>query len=541
MDAIPFLFFCSIALIAAMAGCTQWKRLRSGLASITIAGRDAGKALQRFSRQARARIDQRQAGFQTHRETITRERADDRAARERAQAEGARREQASEPPQQPRDILMVYKSTVPRPVVARLAPARVSPAVSKQEHASVDPPLRAHSTPSAAELAANDTGLPTREQLQKPTPQPPPFQIVAVPSFEEPQPAQQPPLHMPASPALRPFAPVGPPVPPASSERFPSVRQPERSTSQPPFEKQKNAKAMDSEPGRDVSTRLEDVSRFSEDDAEPSMEEIPADDRTPSSLIVFMHVTGGAGATTLAVNTACSLAAPRRNCCLIDLDVQFGGVASLMDLQPQPALQALMQDPRRLERVTLESMLVRHNTGVHVLTAPRVPIPLHGLKASAIGDLMKMAAGRFTYVVVDLPLALTTWTDAVLRPARFIYLVTPLTVQAAHRVARVLHLMKQQDLALLPIKIVANRYNSAGDNAIGPKQFAKAIGRDVDHLLPNDYHLVLQSHNQGVPAVKLAPKAKLSLAIAKMLADDLKEAPAGGQPQQRRFAGFDRL
>lgn len=322
-------------------------------------------------------------------------------------------------------------------------------------------------------------------------------------------------------------------------ERSAPAQQPDRSAPPPDHEEKSSASVMESESGRDVSARLADISRFNEDEAAAPSPEAPIDDRIPSSLIVFLHVTGGAGATTFAVNTACSLVKPRRSCCLIDLDVQFGGVASLMDLLPGQAMQALMEDPRRLERVSLESMLVRHPSGVHVLTAPRVPIPLHGLRAAAISDLIRIAKSRFTYVVVDMPVALTTWTDAVLRPAQCVYLVTPLNVQAAHRTARLLHLMKRQELADLPLKIIANRHNSAGGSMIGPKQFAKAVGREIDHLIPNDYEMILQSHNQGMPIVRLAPKAKFSQALVKMLSQDLNEI-ALSQPQNR-LTGFDRI
>lgn len=314
----------------------------------------------------------------------------------------------------------------------------------------------------------------------------------------------------------------------------------DRDSAKPKTAEQNPSNEMDPDHVRNVADRLADVSRLEDQDASPLMDQDTSNEHIQNSLIVFLHMAGGAGATTLAVNTACSLLGPRRSVCLIDFDVQFGGVASLMDLPPQPGLQALMQDPRRLERVPLESMLVRHKTGVHVLTAPRVPIPLHGLKPSAVSELVRLAKESFTHVVVDMPLALTTWTDAVLTPANLIYLVTPLTVQAAHRAAKLLNLMKQQDLSELPVRIVATRHSSGGNGGeIAPKQFAKAIGRDVDHIMPDDSELVLQSHNQGVPVVTLAPKAKFSQAIAKMLANDFNE-PTAHPASQRKFAGFDR-
>jgi pilus assembly protein CpaE len=257
---------------------------------------------------------------------------------------------------------------------------------------------------------------------------------------------------------------------------------------------------------------------------------------TPGRVIVFMHVTGGAGATTLAVNTASALnEASPQSCCIIDLDVQFGGVASLLDLTCTSALQALIDDPRRIERLRFEQMLVAHATGLHVLTAPRAPVPLHAFQPQTISSLLDAARARFRFVVVDLPVSLASWTDVVLGVAAQIYLVTPMSVPAAHNLARLLLLLRQHDLTHLPIRVVVNREVKAGRNgALDAAQFKMAIGRSIDHRIPEDYSLIQQSHNQGTAAVRLAPKSRFAQAIGEIAA-----AESGGlllaKPQRGLF------
>jgi len=260
------------------------------------------------------------------------------------------------------------------------------------------------------------------------------------------------------------------------------------------------------------------------------------------SVVVFMHVTGGAGATTCAVNAAYALteSGASRGCCLVDLDLQFGSAANLLDMPCSSSMTDLMSDPARLDRLMLESLMVRHPTGLQVLTAPRAPVPLSGLRSTTVSELLRLAKARFAHVVVDLPVALAPWTDVVLRAATQIYLVTPMTVPAAHRLARLLSLMRQQDLGHLPLKVVVNRGDSAGKGgAIAASQFTKAIGRSIDHVIPNDYGLVLQSHNQGTPASRLKPQGKFAQAIKDMLSADMG-ASAFAQTS-RKFALFGRL
>ena len=70
-------------------------------------------------------------------------------------------------------------------------------------------------------------------------------------------------------------------------------------------------------------------------------------------------------------------------------------------------------------------------------------------------------------------------------------------------------------------------------------QFTKAISRPIDHVVPNDYGLVLQSHNQGTPAAGLKPQGRFVQAIKEMLAEDMGASPFA--QSSRKFALFGRL
>lgn len=251
----------------------------------------------------------------------------------------------------------------------------------------------------------------------------------------------------------------------------------------------------------------------------------------PGTCLVFMHLTGGAGATTLAVNTACLLASSARKegVALLDFDIQFGNAANLLDLPANSPIHDIVEDPSRLDAEILDGMTARHASGVRVLTAPRVPLPLSVYTPEIAKKLVRLAKGTFEYVVVDLPVALETWTDSVLREASIIYLVCPPTVASVHRLSQMLALLRQEELGDLPIKVVINRHQSARlTNDISPSQFAKAVGRGVDHLIPNEYRLINLSHNQGKPAVQLKPGSAFATALSAMLSKDL------GREESRR-------
>src|SRR5262249_43726462 len=145
---------------------------------------------------------------------------------------------------------------------------------------------------------------------------------------------------------------------------------------------------------------------------------------TVGKAVVFMHLSGGAGATTLAVNSACALARGLRTkpTGLIDLDIPFGNAASLLDLPSASPMQEFIDDPTRLDESMLDSMMLRHQTGLQVLTAPRALLPMSAYHADGIRGLVELAKRQFGFVVVDLPVALAPWTDSVLKSASVIYL-----------------------------------------------------------------------------------------------------------------------
>ncbi len=273
-------------------------------------------------------------------------------------------------------------------------------------------------------------------------------------------------------------------------------------------------KPIDLEEARDVFTRVMEHPRLNRPGSS-----------TVGKVVAFMHLSGGAGATTLAVNTACALArVPRtKPTCLLDFDIQFGNAASLLDLPSTSPIQEFIDDPTRLDVGMLESMMLRHQSGLQVLTAPRALLPLNAYASDGLRTMIDVAKQHFGFIVFDLPVALAPWTDSVLKTATVIYLVTSMSVPSAHRLIKFLDLLHEEGVRELPMKIVANRHHKSGNRGsdISVAQFEKATGRKVDFLIPNDYSLISMSHGQGKPAIRLKPNSPFTVALTEMLGADL--------------------
>jgi pilus assembly protein CpaE len=247
----------------------------------------------------------------------------------------------------------------------------------------------------------------------------------------------------------------------------------------------------------------------------------PTDD-TSTRLIVFIHAAGGQGATTMAVNTAVQLQQRvkegRGGVCLIDLDLQFGDAHLQLDLAHHSRVLDLVKTPERLDRRMLDDLMINTPSGLKVLTSPEQPMPLDALPSETVERILTLARRRYSYVVVDMPAALARWSETTLHKADHIFLVTQVNVPALRATRRLLDTLRDEHVTRAPITIVANRYSSkASDNRLPIQQAARALDREIGVVLPNDYKLVMESLDTGVPVSTLKPNSRLARSIAETI------------------------
>jgi pilus assembly protein CpaE len=240
-----------------------------------------------------------------------------------------------------------------------------------------------------------------------------------------------------------------------------------------------------------------------------------------SRVIVFAHASGGAGATTLAVNAALHLArrgAGTRRVCLLDLDLQFGTVDLQFNLPVRSQLADLAANPERLDEQMLENMMVDGPDGVRVLTAPSTVLPLDIFRPATIGSILEFARRRYDDVVIDLPVALTAWTDMVLNHADKVFLVTQINVIALRTARMLLDTLFVEGLARGSISVVVNRYPAKGHGArITLNRGEEVLGLPVSACIPSDYPSIMESLDYGKPATLTAPHSRFATAVAALL------------------------
>lgn len=233
---------------------------------------------------------------------------------------------------------------------------------------------------------------------------------------------------------------------------------------------------------------------------------------------VFLHASGGAGATTIAVNAAVQLQRSAKKlggkACLLDFDVQFGDADLHLDLPMRSNLIDLVKAPDRLDRRMLDNLMIQGPEDLQVLTAPDHLLPLDAYSRETIESVLTLARRHYRYVVVDMPVSLTSWTDAVLRRADYIFVVTQVNVVALRAARRLIDTLQQENIGNVPIVALANRFPSKGPGRkISIGEAEKTLCVPIKTQIVSDFGLVVDSLDQGIPAALQRPMSKYARAI----------------------------
>ncbi|MGH9466191.1 MAG: AAA family ATPase [Terriglobales bacterium] len=183
-------------------------------------------------------------------------------------------------------------------------------------------------------------------------------------------------------------------------------------------------------------------------------------------LIAVASARGGAGATTLAVNLALALQTgrPREGASpVLLLDAApLGHAAHYLNLKPQFTLHHLLSHAERLDPSLLESLLLRHSSGVELLAGPSEPLPLPSDRdADGWLDLLRQT---HSLIVADLSTRYDALAAHLFEAAAHILLVSQTdTVSLWSAATRRQYF---DPARRLPFELVLNRYNARPQAAL---------------------------------------------------------------------------
>jgi pilus assembly protein CpaE len=231
------------------------------------------------------------------------------------------------------------------------------------------------------------------------------------------------------------------------------------------------------------------------------------------TIIALTGATGGVGTTSLAVNLGCSLAAnPENSVVLLDLDLCLGDADVFLDTIPEYTISDVAQNISRLDLTLLKRSLTKHDTGLYLLPRPVQLEDARHITTDELSRVLGLLKAAFTHVIIDTSKGFTQIDMHALAEADQVLLVTQLDLPCLRNVVRLMMSFKESGKFDDKVKIIVNRVGY-DTGQISLKKAKETIGRDLFWQIPNDYRVMIEVRNNGVPLIQQAPKAAITQSI----------------------------
>jgi pilus assembly protein CpaE len=191
---------------------------------------------------------------------------------------------------------------------------------------------------------------------------------------------------------------------------------------------------------------------------------------------------------------------------LIDADVQFGQVATHLNLEIRTSLAELARDETGLrEPEILRTYALRHDSGLHVLAAPPSLQLAEFVQPRQIGLLLETVHGSYDSVVVDAGSGVDERSMAVLEAVDAVVVPVHPEMAALKAIRSLVDYFTEIGGIADKLSFVIN--NMFAREILRLRDVESALGTNVTAELPYDPFLYLKAVNEGVPVVIGAPRS----------------------------------
>src|SRR5262245_3403363 len=265
-----------------------------------------------------------------------------------------------------------------------------------------------------------------------------------------------------------------------------------------------------------------------------------ATEPTEAKIYTFLPAVGGAGVTTLALQSAMLLlnSGPggRSSTCLVDLDFQHGACADYLDLEPRLNLSEIEPRPERLDRQLMEVMLSHHPSGLAVIAAPNRPADMSSFDPDVVTRLLDMVSTQFDYVVFDMPRTWFSWTDSVLLGSDELFIVSEMTVPGLRHAKQLVEAIRERLGDGPHPKVIVNRFEQQMfSTGLRKNDIERVLGDSFATCIPNHYAIVREAIDRGVPLEDVKPGNKITLALKKFIVPQPDAKTAAEEKGASRF------
>ena len=264
----------------------------------------------------------------------------------------------------------------------------------------------------------------------------------------------------------------------------------------------------------------------------------------PRRIVAVFSPKGGVGTTMIATNIAIVAASTKPDrVVLLDLDLQFGGVAPQLDIEPKQTLADVARDATALKAAELlRGYAVKHGTGLHVLCAPPTPELAELVTPEMVKNLLATLTSGYDHVIIDAGSVLDERTMLALEAADTVVIPVYPEIPALKSVHSLLDFLNETGTLGSKTLFVLN--NAFARDILKLRDVENALGTKIEYDLPYDPFLYLKAVNEGVPVVLGAAESPAAQRLVKLTAtvfgQDGFALPAAEPERRGLFGGLRR-
>jgi len=266
--------------------------------------------------------------------------------------------------------------------------------------------------------------------------------------------------------------------------------------------------------------------------AAPVQPETPVAPRSsaPGEVILVFSGKGGVGKTLIATNLAVGLAEQTGGrIALIDLDLQFGDVGVMLNLDHSRSITELVDGSSGIDEESLREVLANGPAGVKVLLAPISPELADLVTAEHIRALMAELRRTFDFVVVDSSSHLTEFNLEVIELSQRVLVITALTIPAIKDAKLTLKVLESLSVDAETTMLVVNRVDGYAD--FNQESIEQSLRTAVTVQIPHDPRVIGDAITRGLPFVTANPEAEVSRAVRELVARIVPARAAAAAPE----------
>lgn len=236
------------------------------------------------------------------------------------------------------------------------------------------------------------------------------------------------------------------------------------------------------------------------------------------NVIAIAGATGGVGSTSLAVNLGCTLAADERNSvALVDLDLSLGDADVFLDAIPDYTIVDVAQNISRLDFSLLKRSMTKHSSGLYLLPRPVQLQDTTLVTPDSLTRVIGLMKATFSHLIIDLSKSYSDVDIVALEHANQVLLLTQLDLPCLRNVVRLLMSFEELEGLKQKTRIVVNRVG-LDSGQISLKKAKETVGQDIFWQIPNDYRVMVEVRNNGVPLIEHAPRAGITQSVVNLAA-----------------------